>query len=151
MNDDSRIMMIDITQKPDVVRVAKAEGEIHLKKETIQAIKEKEIKKGDVFTAAELAVINAVKKTSELILLAHPIQITGIKVSLDLIEKQTSLKLGVEVRSIGKTGVEIEAIMGVMTGLLTVFDMCKYLEKDERGQYLKTNISNIRVIEKTKE
>ena len=144
-------MMIDITQKPDVVRVAKAEGEIHLKKETIQAIKEKEIKKGDVFTAAELAVINAVKKTSELILLAHPIQITGIKVSLDLIEKQTSLKLGVEVRSIGKTGVEIEAIMGVMTGLLTVFDMCKYLEKDERGQYLKTNISNIRVIEKTKE
>jgi len=151
VNDDSRIMMIDITQKPDVVRVAKAEGEIHLKKETIQAIKEKEIKKGDVFTAAELAVINAVKKTSELILLAHPIQITGIKVSLDLIEKQTSLKLGVEVRSIGKTGVEIEAIMGVMTGLLTVFDMCKYLEKDERGQYLKTNISNIRVIEKTKE
>ena len=144
-------MMIDITQKPDVVRVAKAEGEIYLKKETIQAIKEKEIKKGDVFTAAELAAINAVKKTSELILLAHPIQITGIKVSLDLIEKQTSLKLRVEVRSIGKTGVEIEAIMGVMTGLLTVFDMCKYLEKDERGQYLKTNISNIRVIEKTKE
>jgi len=151
VNDDSRIMMIDITQKPDVVRVAKAEGEIYLKKETIQAIKEKEIKKGDVFTAAELAAINAVKKTSELILLAHPIQITGIKVSLDLIEKQTSLKLRVEVRSIGKTGVEIEAIMGVMTGLLTVFDMCKYLEKDERGQYLKTNISNIRVIEKTKE
>ena len=151
MKEEPKILMIDITEKPDVIRIAQAEGEIKLNTKTLQAIKEKKIKKGDVLTTAKLAAINAVKKTSELILLAHQIRITSTKVSFDLLEKQAILKLRIEVRSFGKTGVEIEALMGVMIGLLTIFDMCKYLEKNEEGHYLTTNISNIRVIEKRKE
>lgn len=151
MKKNSKISMVDITEKPEVARMAKAEGKIRLKKETLKAIDAKKIKKGDVFAAAELAAINAVKRTSDLIFLAHPIPITDVRVSLELDKEQSTAKLTTEVRSIGKTGVEIEALMGVMVGLLTVFDMCKYLEKDELGQYHTTDISNIRVVEKTKE
>lgn len=150
MDKDTNISMVDITAKPDVIRIAKAEGAITLKKKTLQTIREKRIKKGDVLTAAKLAAINAVKKTSDLILLAHPIPVTAVSVSLKIDEKQSAVKLTTEVQSIGKTGVELEAIMGVMAGLLTVFDMCKYLEKDEQGQYDTTKISDIRVVEKAK-
>lgn len=142
--------MVDITGKPEVVRVASAEGVIRLKRETVLAIKEKRIKKGDVFIAAKLAAINAVKKTPDLIFLAHPIPITDIDVSLEIDEKQPGVKAVVKVKSIGKTGVELEAVTGVMVALLTVFDMCKYLEKNERGQYDVTNISGIRVVKKIK-
>lgn len=151
MSKDSKISMVDITTKPDVIRIAKAEGTITLKKKTLKAIEEKQIKKGDVLTAAKLAAINAVKKTPELVLLAHPIPITAIDVTAEIDEKQSTVKLATEVQSIGKTGVELEAIAGVMAGLLNIFDMCKYLEKDEQGQYDTTEISDIRVIEKVKE
>ena len=150
MAENSRISMVDISGKPDVVRIAKAEGTITLKKKTIQTINEKRIKKGDVLTAAKLAAINAVKKTPDIVLLAHPIPITAVDVSLEVDEKRSTVKVVTEVQSIGKTGVELEAIMGVMAGLLTVFDMCKYLEKDEQGQYDTTCISDIEVIEKIK-
>jgi len=150
MEESSKISMIDITGKPEVARMAKAEGAITLKKKTLQAIKEKRIRKGDVLTAAKLAAINAVKKTPDIVLLAHPIPITAVDVSLEVDERLSTVKVVAEVQSIGKTGVELEAIMGVMAGLLTVFDMCKYLEKDERGQYDVTAISDIKVIEKVK-
>lgn len=150
MGFDSKISMVDITGKSEVSRMAKAEGTITLKRKTLQAIKEKQILKGDVLTAAKLAAINAVKKTSDLILLAHPIPITDTNVSIEIDEKRSIVKLVTKVQSTGKTGVELEAIMGVMVGLLTVFDMCKYLEKDQEGQYGTTNISNIRVVEKFK-
>ena len=127
------------------------EGSIKLKSGTLQAIKEKKILKGDVFPAARLAAINAVKKASELILLAHPIAITNVEVNLEIDEDQSAVKLTTKVKSTGKTGVEIEALMGVSVGLLTIFDMCKYLEKNEVGQYTETAISNLRVIEKNKE
>jgi cyclic pyranopterin phosphate synthase len=146
----SEIFMVDISEKPDVVRMAKAEGKIRLKKETIRTIKEERIKKGDVISAAKLAAINAVKKTSDMIFLTHPIPITDVDVSFEINEDESTIKLAVRVKSFGKTGVEIEALMGVMTGLLTIFDMCKYLEKDKLGQYHMTDISDIRVVEKTK-
>jgi len=151
MGGESKIMMIDISGKPEVYRTAKAEGSIKLKSGTLQAIKEKKILKGDVFPAARLAAINAVKKASELILLAHPIAITNVEVNLEIDEDQSAVKLTTKVKSTGKTGVEIEALMGVSVGLLTIFDMCKYLEKNEVGQYTETAISNLRVIEKNKE
>ena len=150
-NGESRISMVDISGKPDVSRMARAEGTIRLKRETIQAIKEKRIKKGDVASVARLAAINAVKRTSDLIFLAHPIPITDVDVSFEVDEERSVVKLATKVKSIGKTGVEIEALTGVLVGLLTVFDMCKYLEKDEWGQYHTTDISEIRVVEKSKE
>ena len=151
MDTKSDLTMINISGKPDMIRIAKAEGSIRLKSKTLQAIEDKEIKKGDVFTAAKLAAINAVKKTSELIFLAHPIPITEVKVTLSIDKRRSSVKLVTEVQSIGKTGVELEALTGVAIGLLSVFDMCKYLEKDEKGQYGVTSISDIKVIKKVKE
>jgi len=142
--------MVDITEKKDVIRKAIAEGIITLKKETIQRIRNGQIKKGDVLSAAKLAAINGIKKTSDLILLAHPILITEIQVSIEINDDESHLKSTVTVRSLGKTGVELEAVMGVMISLLTIFDMCKYLEKNEKGQYGTTDISDIRVIEKLK-
>ena len=150
MKGNSKIVMVDISTKPDIMRMAKAEGTIKLKRETLEAIKEKRIRKGDIVSTVKLAVINAVKRTPDLIFLAHPIAVTDIDVSFEVDEEHSVVKLAAMVKSVGKTGVEIEALMGVMTGLLTVFDMCKYLEKDDQGQYHTTEISGIKVVEKTK-
>jgi cyclic pyranopterin phosphate synthase len=145
-----RIFMADITEKSEILRKATAEGKIYLKNQTIQAIKNEEIKKGDIFSNSELAAINSVKKTSDMIFLAHPIRITEVKVYIEILEEESAIKSTVTVQSIAKTGVELEAIMGVMISLLTIFDMCKYLEKDEHGQYIDTNISEIKIVEKIK-
>jgi cyclic pyranopterin phosphate synthase len=146
----SRISMADITEKAEILRRATAEGKIYLKSQTIQAIQNDEIKKGDLFSNAELAAINSIKKTSDMIFLAHPIRITEIKVYVEILEEESALQSTVMVQSIAKTGVELEAIMGVMISLLTIFDMCKYLEKDEHGQYGNTHISDINIVEKVK-
>lgn len=143
------VEMVDITGKKEVYREAEAQGLIILKPETIAAIKEEKIPKGDVITVAQLAAINAVKKTADLILLAHPIApITSIDVKLNVIER--GVEASVTVKSIAKTGVELEALVGVTTALLTVFDMCKQFEKDEQGQYPSTRLVDIRVTRKIK-
>ena len=142
--------MADITEKAEILRKATAEGKMYLKSQTIQAIKNEEIKKGDIFSNSELAAINSVKKTSDMIFLAHPIRITEVKVYIEILEEESAIKSTVTVQSIAKTGVELEAIMGVMISLLTIFVMCKYLEKDEHGQYIDTNISEIKIVEKIK-
>lgn len=143
------VEMVDITNKMDVYREAEARGLIILKPETIAAIREGRIPKGDVITTAQLAAINAVKKTPDLILLAHPISsITSVDVKLNIIEN--GIEAIVTVKSIAKTGVELEALVGVTVALLTVFDMCKQFEKDEYGQYPHTEITSIRVTRKMK-
>jgi cyclic pyranopterin phosphate synthase len=142
--------MVDVTAKPEVTRSATAEGVIRLKAETIRAINEHRVTKGDVLTTAELAAINAVKKTSDMVFLAHPIPITAVKATLDVDAETATITATVTVQSLGRTGVEIEALMGVMTALLTVFDMCKYLEKDDTGQYPVTQISDVKVLRKRK-
>lgn len=147
----STVGMVDIGEKPIVRRSAKAEGFLRLKPETLKVVKEGKVKKGDIFTTSKLAAITAAKKTPELVLLAHPIPLTDVKVSLTIDEERSGMKATVEVKSIARTGVELEALLGVMACLLNVFDMCKYLEKDERGQYPATSFMDIRVVEKSKE
>jgi len=142
------VEMVDITGKSEVYREAVAEGFIRVRPETISAMVEGRVPKGDVSTAAQLAAINAVKKTPELILLAHPIPVTSVDVKIEPLEE--SVKVTVTVRATAKTGVELEALTGVMAALLTIFDMCKQLEKDEGGQYPSTVITDIRVIRKVK-
>lgn len=146
---DSNISMIDISDKVDNLRIAKAEGKIVLKKSTIQLIKGKKIKKGDVLSNAELAAINAVKKTPDFIFLAHPIPIMGVNTSFEI--EDSSITVTVEVKSLGKTGVELEALMGVQIALLTIWDMTKYVEKDDKGQYPDTRIVEVKVVKKIKE
>jgi len=143
------VEMVDITRKSEVYREAVAEGFIRLRPETVSAMVEGKVPKGDVSTAAQLAAINAVKKTPELILLAHPIPVTSVDVKIEPLEE--SIKVTVTVRATAKTGVELEALTGVIAALLTIFDMCKQLEKDEEGQYPSTAITDIRVVRKVKE
>ncbi len=141
--------MVDITKKPPIYREATAYGKIKLKKETIDRILRGEVKKGDVLTVARIAAVQAVKDTPRLVPLCHPIPITGVEVKFNIGEEHVEVE--VTVRSIGQTGVEMEALSGVTAALLNVWDMVKYLEKDEMGNYPITGIENIRVLRKIKE
>jgi cyclic pyranopterin phosphate synthase len=140
--------MVDISQKEASLRMAKAKGTLKLKKSTVSAIKEKRTKKGDVLSTAKTAAILAVKKTPDMIPLCHPIPINSVDITLDLGEDIIVCECTVSAHY--STGVEMESLVGVSVALLTVWDMVKYLEKDEHGQYPITNISNIKVVSKHK-
>ncbi|PKK86564.1 MAG: cyclic pyranopterin monophosphate synthase MoaC [Thermoplasmata archaeon HGW-Thermoplasmata-1] len=148
MNDVNDVHMVDIEGKADVRRIAAARGQIILKESTVEAIREGRIKKGNVFDVARTAGILAVKKTPETIPLCHPIPITGITVDFEL--SQNCVACTCRVSADYKTGVEMEALCGVSAALLTVWDMTKYLEKDETGNYPDTRITGIEVVEKRK-
>ncbi len=139
--------MIDISPKEDVLRIAIAKGEIFLKKETIEAIKNNKVSKGDVLTTAQIAAINAAKRCYEIIPLCHPIPITSVEVNFEI--KDDKIIAEAKVKAYAKTGVEMEALVAVTTALLTIWDMVKSLEKED-GQYPYTKISNVRVVEKIK-
>ncbi len=149
IDKDGKAKMVDISGKDDVVRVAVAEGIIRLKKETIEAIRENKVAKGNVLNTAVIAGILAAKKTYELIPMCHPIPIT--KVSVDFEVNDNFIKAVCEVKSIGKTGVEMEALVGVSTALLTIWDMVKSIEKDESGNYPHTEIVGVKVVKKEKQ
>ena len=145
---DNGIGMVNITSKPPVERTARAVGIIRLKESTIHAIRSGSTKKGDVLTTARIAAILAVKDTPRIIPMCHQVTITGVDVSFDL--GPETLRAIVNVVSVGKTGVEMEALIGVSAALLNIWDMIKYLEKDETGNYPSTEIRGIRVLEKRK-
>ena len=140
--------MVDISGKEASLRIAKARGEIKLRIDTIKSIKEGNIKKGNVLSTAQTAAIQAVKNTPNLIPLCHPIPINSVDVSFEIDEEVISCECEVKARY--STGVEMESLVGVSVALLTIWDMVKYLEKDERGQYPTTQIANIEVISKRK-
>jgi cyclic pyranopterin phosphate synthase len=138
--------MVDITEKPQVFRRASAWGAIRLRESTIEAIRSGRVKKGDVLATARLAAILAAKDTPRLIPMCHPIPLTGLEVKFEL--KQGRVEAKVTVTSLGRTGVEMEALTGVSAALLNVWDMVKYLEKDESGNYPDTVIEEIIVTKK---
>jgi cyclic pyranopterin phosphate synthase len=140
--------MIDISEKDVSVRKAIAKGKIKLGKNTIEAIKEKRIKKGDVLETAKIAAILAVKNTPGLVPLTHTIPVTNVDVGFRL--EKDSVECTVGVGSIARTGPEMEALVGVMSALITVWDMVKSMEKDERGEYPRTEILSVKVTEKIK-
>lgn len=141
IDSEGNANMVDVAGKKIQFRSARAEGIIKLQPETIQLIKNNEMKKGDVLTIAEIAGIQAGKKNSELIPLCHPLQITKIDVKAKIVNE------GVHVSSytkcVGQTGIEMEALTAVSVALLTVYDMCKAVDK-------KMIIEGIRLIEKIK-
>ncbi|KKK74063.1 hypothetical protein LCGC14_2887530 [marine sediment metagenome] len=141
--------MIDISDKETILRVALASGRIKLKEETILRIKESRVKKGDVFTIAKVAAINAVKKVPELIPFCHQIPISNIGVDFE-IEDDTVIKVSCKVKSIAQTGVEMEALSGVCIALLNIMDLVKQYEKDQAGLYPSTVIYDIKVEKKIK-
>jgi len=134
--------MVDVSNKPAQIRTAVASGHIFLSKETRSLIRENQIKKGDVLTVAEIAGIQGGKKTSELIPLCHPLQITKIDVKAEL--DKTGVKVTSMAKCDGQTGIEMEALTAVSVALLTIYDMCKAVDKSMQ-------MGEIRLIEKTKE
>ena len=133
--------MVDVSGKPVQLRTANARGHINLSSETIPLIKENKIKKGDVLTIAEIAGIQAGKKTSELIPLCHPLQITKIDVKAKI--DSTGVVIESLARCVGQTGIEMEALTAVSVALLTIYDMCKAVDKS-------MIINDIRLMKKTK-
>jgi len=140
---------VEVGEKPVVKRMALASGTIKLEPETIELIVKEEIKKGNVLTTAQIAAIQAVKNTSQMIPLCHPLSITGISVEFEV--EREYITVEVEVHTAGQTGVEMEAITGVSMALLTIWDMVKSVEKDQDGQYPHTRISDIKVLQKEKQ
>jgi len=140
--------MADISGKRDSRRMAIARGEVVLKQSTIEAIREGRVEKGDALTTAEVAGIMALKRTHEVIPLCHPIQITGAEIRFEVLKGRISAECRVEANY--RTGVEMEALVGVTVALLTIWDMVKYLEKDRTGNYPTARIEGIEVAEKRK-
>ncbi|MBI1741660.1 cyclic pyranopterin monophosphate synthase MoaC [Candidatus Acetothermia bacterium] len=121
--------MVDVSAKPDTVRIAIAQGKIVMRPSTLQLILEGTIKKGDVLTVAKIAAIQGAKRTAELIPMCHPIPITGIDIEFTHDKQEANISVAAAVTSAGKTGVEMEALTACATALLTIYDMCKAVEK----------------------
>lgn len=140
-NSNGKARMVDVTEKSPMLREASAQGFIALQPETVSLINENLIKKGDVLAIAEIAGVQAAKETSRLIPLCHPLMLSHVLVSASLTEKGVSIFS--TVRCTGNTGVEMEALTAVSVALLTVYDMCKAVDKE-------MEIRDIRLLEKTK-
>ncbi len=139
---EGKARMVDVGEKPIQKRVAKAEGFIQLQPETIRLIEENQLKKGDVLTVTEIAGVQAAKRTSELIPLCHNLLLTKVKVVAEVADE--GVKVTSEVHCTGQTGVEMEALSAVSVALLTIYDMCKAVDKTMK-------IREVKLILKTKE
>ncbi len=140
--------MVDVTEKPIIRRQAEAAGRILVSADTIQRIRDKKIKKGDPLFVAEIGAMNAAKQTHILIPHCHQIPLDTVQVTFQVLKD--SIEARCLVRAQARTGVEMEALVGVSMALNTVWDMVKYLEKDKMGQYPTTRITDIRVVRKEK-
>jgi len=128
LDEEGRAIMVDISQKTETERVAKASGTVIMQPGTLEMIRSGEVKKGDVLAVARVAGIMAAKKTAELIPLCHPLPITSAKIDFDFIEDDT-LKIIAETKTNYATGVEMEALTAVSVAALTIYDMCKAVDR----------------------
>lgn len=141
--------MVNVGNKPVVRRFAEARGKILLRPDTIRKVRNRQIEKGDPLLVAEIAGTNAVKQTHLLIPYCHQIPVEHVKI--DFFIEDDGIEASCGVLSEARTGVEMEAIVGVSIALNAIWDMVKYLEKDQHGQYPCTEIRDIRVVKKEKE
>lgn len=140
-NQDGEAIMVDVSQKDITMRIAIAEGSIKVNQEVFRSIKEQTNKKGDVLAVARIAGIMAAKKTSDMIPLCHPLFITKVTIDFELDEENYMIKAIATTKVNGKTGVEMEALHAVLVTLLTIYDMCKAIDKS-------MEISDIRLLHK---
>lgn len=141
-NEQGRAKMVDVGEKPLTQRVAVAAGRVLVNPETFRLIRSGGMKKGDVLTVAQIAGVMGAKRTPDLIPMCHPILMDGIDLHLTLDETRLSVEIQASVSCDGRTGVEMEALTAVTTAALTVYDMCKAVQKD-------MVISDIRLLRKT--
>lgn len=140
-NQDGEAIMVDVNQKDITMRIAIAEGSIKVNQEVFRSIKKQTNKKGDVLAVARIAGIMAAKKTSDMIPLCHPLFITKVTIDFELDEDNYMIKAIATTKVNGKTGVEMEALHAVSVTLLTIYDMCKAIDKS-------MEISDIRLLHK---
>ena len=138
-NEYGKAKMVDVSEKNETKRVAIAKGSIKMKPETIQMIKDNKMKKGDVLSVAQIGGITGAKKTWDIIHMCHNIFLTGSDIKFTVLENE--IEVEATVSTVGKTGVEMEALTAVSTAMLTIYDMCKAVDKD-------MVIGNIRVMKK---
>lgn len=136
-NDQGRARMVDVTEKAPTFRRAAAAGEVQVSKETLTAIREGTLKKGDVLAVAQVAGIQAAKHCWELIPMCHPVPLTGVDIRFSLVEDPCRVEILAEVSCTGPTGVEMEALTAVSAAALTIYDMCKALQKDMRIEHIR--------------
>jgi cyclic pyranopterin phosphate synthase len=138
---DGRAQMVDVSGKPPSIRTAVATGKIQLRRETLDLISKDQIAKGNVFATARIAGIQAAKQTAQLIPLCHTLPLGEIKI--DIVTSDNFAQVKCTARTVAQTGVEMEALAGVAVALLTIYDMCKAVDKDMQ-------LSDIRLLKKTK-
>ena len=141
-NDQGRAKMVDVGEKPISQRTAVAAGRVLVSDHTFDLIKTGGMKKGDVLTVAQIAGVMGAKRTPDIIPMCHPVQLSGADLTLELDEARCSVEIRATVTCDGRTGVEMEALTAVSTAALTVYDMCKAVQKD-------MVISDIRLLSKT--
>jgi cyclic pyranopterin phosphate synthase len=141
LNKDGMAKMVDISKKPLTHREALAKGSVYIKPETLRLIEGKKVPKGDVLCVSRIAGIMAAKKTYELVPMCHPLNITSIDIDFHLDGKKSKIDIEACVKILGRTGVEMEALTAVSAAALTIYDMCKAVDKE-------MVISDIMLIEK---
>jgi cyclic pyranopterin phosphate synthase len=142
LDEQGRARMVDVSAKEITSRIAIASGSIHMRAETLALILEDKIEKGDVFSVARVAGIMAAKKTSELIPMCHPLNITAVEIELTPQKEPARVDIEATVRVSGKTGVEMEAMTAVSVAGLTIYDMCKAVDRE-------MTIGEIRLVKKS--
>lgn len=128
-NKKGQARMVDVSGKPLTLREAVATGSVHMKKQTLKLITDKKISKGDVFETARLAGIMSAKRTSDLIPLCHPLAIASVSLDFTINKKNNKIDIEAKVKNTGQTGVEMEALMAVSVAALTIYDMCKAVDR----------------------
>ncbi|MBI6872515.1 cyclic pyranopterin monophosphate synthase MoaC [Clostridium aciditolerans] len=142
INEQGRAKMVDVSEKEDTAREAIAVGSIYMKKETLERIKEGGIKKGDVLSVAQVGGIMGAKNTSNIIPMCHPINISGCNISFKLDFENLKIDIEASAKTVGKTGIEMEALTAVSIAALTIYDMCKAIDRE-------MTISNIMLVKKS--
>ena len=142
INEEGRAKMVDVSEKHDTIREAVAVGSVSMKRETLERIKEGSISKGDVLAVAQVGGIMGAKSTPQIIPMCHPIMISGCDISFKIDFKNTKIEIIATAKTVGKTGIEMEALTAVSTAALTIYDMCKAIDKE-------MVINNIMLIKKT--
>jgi len=129
-DEEGKARMVDVSGKLPTQREAITAGSIHMKPETIRLIKDRRISKGDVLGVARVAGIMAAKRTPDLIPMCHPLNITSVHIDFDVDEKKNKIDIKTTVRIVGQTGVEMEALTATSVAALTIYDMCKAVDKE---------------------
>jgi cyclic pyranopterin phosphate synthase len=141
LDEHGKARMVDVTEKKPTLRESRARGTVSMRPETLQSIMAGGIAKGDVLAVAKVAGIMGAKRTAELIPMCHPLNITSVDIAFSPVEEKHCLEIEAQVKLRGQTGVEMEALTAVATAALTIYDMCKAVDRE-------IVISNVRLVEK---